>query len=368
MAVQKITFTTSNVTAQNDADLYYFLMSEVGALKGIKDELSCTSVSNRITFKSGYLNIYGRQIFVEENTSITIPLDSAKYGYVIVDVNTSINEVNLTYKEDTNQYPSLIQNDLSKDLGQYQFPIAAYTKTSTNLILDTEFHLKYIQKKQSAMIGKSETGKLLTVGEDGFITVISKEDLPISTAAQNALNGKVDKTTTINGKSLSNSVTINKGDIGLGNVDNTADKDKSVKYAVSAGGVNLAHVTGVKIIYHHFVSIQVYNGSGQPAGTININLLYDSNKIDTLGDLIKAINYCIDYNLDSQELSCTGCVYLNDAQHDGFMYVPFGMYTTSQDDIFVRAYRVGLTLVTEEFDLVDGSIVQDYAKPLLTLS
>ena len=194
-------------------------------------------------------------------------------------------------------------------------------------------------------------------------------------------NNYVPTSRTINGYDLSEDLELdaedvfarpnnwlpNKEDVGLGNVDNTADKDKSVKYAVSAGSVNLANITGVSTIYHHFVSIQVYNGYNQHAGTININLLYDRNKIDTLGHLINAINYCIDYNLDSQELSCTGCVYLNDSQYDGFMYVPYGMYTTSQDDIYVRAYRVGLTLVTEEFEL-KGSIVQDYVKPLLTLN
>ena len=42
------------------------------------------------------------------------------------------------------------------------------------------------------------------------------------------LSGKVDKTTTVNGHALNQNITLDKADIGLGNVDNTADAEKSV--------------------------------------------------------------------------------------------------------------------------------------------
>lgn len=42
------------------------------------------------------------------------------------------------------------------------------------------------------------------------------------------LSGKVDKTTTVNGHALDQNITLDKTDIGLGNVDNTADANKSV--------------------------------------------------------------------------------------------------------------------------------------------
>lgn len=51
---------------------------------------------------------------------------------------------------------------------------------------------------------------------------------------------KVDKTTTVNGHALSSNVTVTKSDIGLGNVDNTADANKNVKYATSAGSADTA--------------------------------------------------------------------------------------------------------------------------------
>lgn len=48
----------------------------------------------------------------------------------------------------------------------------------------------------------------------------------LATATQ--LEGKVDKTTTVNGHALDQNITLDKTDIGLGNVDNTADANKSV--------------------------------------------------------------------------------------------------------------------------------------------
>lgn len=46
------------------------------------------------------------------------------------------------------------------------------------------------------------------------------------------ISGKVDKTTKINGHTLDADVTITKGDVGLGNVDNTSDANKPVSTAV----------------------------------------------------------------------------------------------------------------------------------------
>lgn len=43
--------------------------------------------------------------------------------------------------------------------------------------------------------------------------------------------GKVDKTTTINGKALSSNIELSKSDIGLGNVDNTSDLNKPISTA-----------------------------------------------------------------------------------------------------------------------------------------
>lgn len=103
--------------------------------------------------------------------------------------------------------------------------------------------------------------KPITKKDVGLSEVDNTSDLdkPISTATQNALNekanksevvtktwveeqgyltehqdisGKVDKTTTVNGHALDSNITITKGDIGLGNVDNTSDLNKPISTAV----------------------------------------------------------------------------------------------------------------------------------------
>lgn len=68
----------------------------------------------------------------------------------------------------------------------------------------------------------------------GNVDNTADADKPVSTAQQAALDKKVDKTTTVNGHALSGNVTVTKADVGLGNVDNTADSVKNVATAVKA--------------------------------------------------------------------------------------------------------------------------------------
>lgn len=76
----------------------------------------------------------------------------------------------------------------------------------------------------------------------GNVDNTADADKPISTAQQAALNAKVDKTTTINGHALSGNVTIEKGDVGLGNVTNDAQVKRSEMGV--AGGVATLDTTG----------------------------------------------------------------------------------------------------------------------------
>lgn len=69
----------------------------------------------------------------------------------------------------------------------------------------------------------------------GNVENVSTSNLPISTAMQAALDGKVDKSTTINGVQLNtSSVTLTPAAIGLGNVNNTSDSQKPVSTAQQA--------------------------------------------------------------------------------------------------------------------------------------
>ena len=58
-------------------------------------------------------------------------------------------------------------------------------------------------------------------------------------------NNKVDKTTTVNGKSLSDNIALEKSDVGLGNVDNTSDAEKPISNAVQSALNQKANSTNV---------------------------------------------------------------------------------------------------------------------------
>lgn len=139
MALVKITFDGSSVSASQDAVLNHFLCGEIsaGILKGIGSELSYSVSNNYITFQDGYVQIYGRRIYVQPASQVYISLDSTKYGYVIIDVNLSTNNVSLTKVEASSTYPSLIQENLLNGGNRYQFPIAKYLKSTSSIELQS---------------------------------------------------------------------------------------------------------------------------------------------------------------------------------------------------------------------------------------
>ena len=147
MGLVKITFDGSSVSAKQDADLNYHINGMVadGVLKGLGNGLTVSTSNNYIIFSSGYVQIYGRRIFVEQNTQIYISLDSTKYGYVIIDVDLTTNAVGLSKLELASGYPTLTQQNLSQGGTRYQMAIARYTKTSSSLTLDTSFQPTQIE-------------------------------------------------------------------------------------------------------------------------------------------------------------------------------------------------------------------------------
>ena len=136
MGLQKITFEGGNVTSKADSDLYHFLFSsDVGILKGLKSEVSYTLANNTITLSDGYVSVFGRIIYIENQTTIGVTPDSSKFGYVILGVNTTDNTVSLYLKEQTGSYPSLTVNNLLTTDGLYELVLCAYTKTTTSVTL-----------------------------------------------------------------------------------------------------------------------------------------------------------------------------------------------------------------------------------------
>lgn len=140
MGIQKITFDGATVSAKVDADVYHFLFSHsVGILSGIKNNINYTLANNIITFLDGYVAVYGRLIYIENNTQISISPDSNKLGFVVLGVNTSTNEVSIYLKEQASSYPTLTQNNLVDGNGLYEFVLCAYSKTQTAVVLDRAY-------------------------------------------------------------------------------------------------------------------------------------------------------------------------------------------------------------------------------------
>ena len=140
MGLVKITFDGSNVTSKQDADINYHVTGLVpaGIIRGLGKELAYSVSNNYITFQDGYVQIYGRRIYVESGSQVYVSLDSTKYGYVVITVNLSNNTVNLGVVESTSSsYPTLTQENLHQSGTTYQMPIAKYSKTATSLTLQT---------------------------------------------------------------------------------------------------------------------------------------------------------------------------------------------------------------------------------------
>lgn len=140
MALQKITFDGSSVTSKRDADINHHLggLVPAGIISGLGNECSVSVSNNYITFQDGYVQIYGRRIYVEANSQVYVSLDATKYGYVVIEVNLSNNTVSLKSVETTStSYPSLTQQNLMTSGTLYQFPIAKYKKTTSSITLQT---------------------------------------------------------------------------------------------------------------------------------------------------------------------------------------------------------------------------------------
>lgn len=67
-------------------------------------------------------------------------------------------------------------------------------------------------------------------------------------------NAKVDKTTQVNGHALSGNVNVTASDVGLGNVDDTADADKPVSTATQTALDLKADITSLAKVYRAVVS------------------------------------------------------------------------------------------------------------------
>ena len=156
MAIQKITFDAASVSSKMDADINHFLTSAVnGIFYGILGRCVASVSNNYISFQNGYVQVYGRRIFVESGTKISVSLDGSAYGIVIIKIDLGNNTITLEKKEASSAYPTLTQNDLMNGGLIYEFPLCRYTKTSSSITLDANYTPPYIYNDQTKINDKA---------------------------------------------------------------------------------------------------------------------------------------------------------------------------------------------------------------------
>lgn len=146
MALIKITFDNASVTSKQDADCNHFLANKQnGVVDGILGRCQPSISNSYIQFQSGYVQVYGRRVFVESGTKIAISLDGNAYGYVIIKFDLGNNAVTLEKKEASSGYPTLTQNDLMNGGLIYEFPLTRYQKTTSSITIDSSWSVPLIE-------------------------------------------------------------------------------------------------------------------------------------------------------------------------------------------------------------------------------
>ena len=135
-------------------------------------------------------------------------------------------------------------NQIAADLAEFKaINEAGFTSWSTEQKQSFQTWFDGIKN----ILGTDEATKLLNMINAHIADTVAH----MTQAQKDQLAAAVANTRTINGHALSANITLTKSDIGLGNVDNTADANKSVKYAATAGS---APANGGTANYAHYAS------------------------------------------------------------------------------------------------------------------
>ena len=226
-----------------------YTASEVGAiassLKGAASGVAELDANGKVP--SSQLPSYVDDV-LEYNTKSSFP-STGETGKIYVDTST-----NLTYRWSGSAYveisPSLALGTTSSTAYRGDYGNTAYSHATDSSRLTTA--------KSSGLYKIATTAQ----GHVASVTAVTKSDITglgipaqdttysdattsthglMSTSDKSKLDGiaagaQVNAVTSVAGKT--GAVTLAKGDVGLGNVDNTADSAKSVAYAANAGKVN----------------------------------------------------------------------------------------------------------------------------------
>ena len=91
MGLKKLTFDEALNTAKDDAYFNWYLTNKInGFFYDLWNKCEATSINGTITFKDGFVSIYGRRIYIDNGTSISISLNKTCKGYVILSIIATI--------------------------------------------------------------------------------------------------------------------------------------------------------------------------------------------------------------------------------------------------------------------------------------
>ena len=181
MGLLKITFDDARVTSKDDADYYHHLAGKKnGVLDGILGKCVPSVSNSNISFQSGYVQVYGRRVYVESGTRMAITLDGNAKGYVYIKYDLGNNAATLEKKESSN-FPTLREDDLMNGGLIYEFPLAKYQKTASSLTLVDGWSAPKIRILEE-LITEAE-GRVTTIANAAQSAANSAQ-----TTATNALN------------------------------------------------------------------------------------------------------------------------------------------------------------------------------------
>lgn len=221
-----------NVPALADRRLYeHLLLSDVGVVDGINVQANGTN----LIVSSGWGVIKGAIFQVEQETiQATVPASGSVTGRLLVELNVTNSTIEFVTQAES-PLPALVQEDINTNGSIYQMPLATYTISTASIsgltmVYDTlesmaEFKADFdvIDSRFPAMVTKLST--IENGAQVNTVTGVkgSKESsYRVGNVSLTPANiGAVPTTRTVNGKALSENITLLASDIGLANVNPT---------------------------------------------------------------------------------------------------------------------------------------------------
>ena len=148
----------------------------------------------------------------------------------------------------------------------------------------SDFATKTEVAAKADKVSNATDGNLAALDANGNLTDsgIAPETLATDAELTDGLSTKVDKTTTVNGHALSANITVTKADIGLANVDNTADAKKQVATATKLSNERTISIEG------NATGSTTFDGSEDVTISLTVNHSVTADAADTANQATKA--------------------------------------------------------------------------------